>query len=145
MIQNLHMQYNDEKYLICYLENAWVKTRWEKSEKDSRGNGTRSTDNTKNWRMWGWLIPLGSREERRAMRRNWLRLKLTSRSLTNCTFLLIDCTTLAIEQKCWWNINDFYLKTNTDNLQDSVQKVDQFLHTAVKRRIESSILQYYQF
>lgn len=48
MIQNLHMQYNDEKYRSCYLGNASVRMRCERSEKGSRGSGTRSTGNTRN-------------------------------------------------------------------------------------------------
>jgi asparagine synthase (glutamine-hydrolysing) len=57
------------------------------------------------------------------------------------SFLLIDCKTLDITETCWWNINDFYIRNNTDSFEESIEKVDQFLHTAVKRRVESSDLE----
>jgi asparagine synthase (glutamine-hydrolysing) len=57
------------------------------------------------------------------------------------SYLLIDCTTLEINEKCWWNIHDFYKQPNTDGFKESLEKVDGFLHTAVKRRVESSDLE----
>ncbi|MEP7106620.1 MAG: asparagine synthase (glutamine-hydrolyzing) [Ferruginibacter sp.] len=57
------------------------------------------------------------------------------------SFLLIDCSTLEIRKKCWWNINDFYKLSNKDGFNESLEKVDQFLHSGVKRRIESSDLE----
>lgn len=57
------------------------------------------------------------------------------------SFLVIDCETLSIKEKRWWNINDFYQKTSFDSLEESLQKTDQFLKKAVRRRLESSDLE----
>ena len=56
-------------------------------------------------------------------------------------FLFIDCTTLAINNRCWWSINDFYKQTHTDSFEESLEKVDDYLNAAVKRRVESSDLE----
>lgn len=56
-------------------------------------------------------------------------------------FLLIDCNTLAINNRCWWSINDFYKQTHTDSFEESLEKVDDYLNAAVKRRVESSDLE----
>ena len=61
--------------------------------------------------------------------------------LTAGTFLVINCNTLSLSQTKWWNISDFYHKQNNDSLEDSLQKTDEYLHKAVKRRIESSDLE----
>lgn len=61
--------------------------------------------------------------------------------LTAGTFLVINCDTLSIEKKRWWNINDFYKIQNNDSLEESLKKADDYLHKAVKRRIESSDLE----
>jgi asparagine synthase (glutamine-hydrolysing) len=57
------------------------------------------------------------------------------------TYLTIDCTTLEIKEKRWWDIRDFYQKSNNDSLEQSLEKTNAFLHTAVKRRLESSDLE----
>ena len=57
------------------------------------------------------------------------------------TFLIVDCRTLRIQETNWWNINDYYQKESTDSLEQSLQKTDDFLHKAIKRRIESSDLE----
>jgi len=57
------------------------------------------------------------------------------------SFIVVDCDTLAISQTRWWNINDFYRKQNNDSIEEALQKTDDYLHKAVKRRIESSDLQ----
>jgi asparagine synthase (glutamine-hydrolysing) len=61
--------------------------------------------------------------------------------LAGGNFLLIDCTTLEIKEKSWWNINEIYVQSNKDSFEESLLKVDFFLHTAVKRRVESSDLE----
>jgi asparagine synthase (glutamine-hydrolysing) len=61
--------------------------------------------------------------------------------LMGASFLEIDCVTLSIYEKPWWNINKFYQQTNNDTFQQSLEKVDEYLNTAVKRRIESSDLE----
>ena len=57
------------------------------------------------------------------------------------SFIFIDCTTLDIQEKCWWNINERYTKSNDDSFEESLEKVDEFLHASVKRRVESSDLE----
>lgn len=57
------------------------------------------------------------------------------------SFLFVDCSTLKIDLVRWWNINDFYKKENNHSLSESLAKVDDYLHAAVKRRIESSDLE----
>ncbi|HTB52875.1 MAG TPA: asparagine synthase (glutamine-hydrolyzing) [Ferruginibacter sp.] len=57
------------------------------------------------------------------------------------TFLLIDCTTLDIQENCWWNINDHFKKSNNDSFEESTEKTDRYLHTAIKNRIQSSDLE----
>lgn len=61
--------------------------------------------------------------------------------LQSGSFLFIDCTTLQIQQKRWWNIHNFYLKENNDSFEKSTETVDRFLHTSIKRRLESSDLE----
>ncbi|HEY5407249.1 MAG TPA: asparagine synthase (glutamine-hydrolyzing) [Ginsengibacter sp.] len=61
--------------------------------------------------------------------------------LTAGSFMIVNCKTLAISKKTWWNINDVYMKQNNDSLEEALQKTDDYLHTAVKRRIESSDLE----
>jgi asparagine synthase (glutamine-hydrolysing) len=61
--------------------------------------------------------------------------------LTAGTFLVINCHTLSVTQTRWWNINDFYRIQNNDSPEDSLRKTDEYLHKAVKRRIESSDLE----
>jgi len=57
------------------------------------------------------------------------------------SFMLIDCSTLSIQEKSWWNINDFYNQSNKDSFEKSLQKVDTLLHIGIKRRVESSDLE----
>ena len=57
------------------------------------------------------------------------------------SFLIIDCSTLQIHKKRWWNIHDYYLKKNADSFDESVDIVENNLHKAVKRRLESSDLE----
>jgi len=57
------------------------------------------------------------------------------------SFILIDCTTLNIQEKSWWSIHDFYTQTNKDSFQESLEKVDTFLHAGIKRRVQSSDLE----
>ena len=57
------------------------------------------------------------------------------------SFLIVDCSLLSINEKRWWNINDYYQKENDDSLETSLQKTNDFLHHSIKRRIESSDLE----
>ncbi|MEO6329323.1 MAG: asparagine synthase (glutamine-hydrolyzing) [Ginsengibacter sp.] len=65
--------------------------------------------------------------------------------LASGTFLILDCSSLAISKTRWWNIHEFYLKDCLDSLEESIQKTNDFLHTAVKRRLESSDLEVANF
>ncbi|MEO8768511.1 MAG: asparagine synthase (glutamine-hydrolyzing) [Ferruginibacter sp.] len=57
------------------------------------------------------------------------------------TYLNIDCNSLEIKEHNWWNVRDFYLKENKDSLQESLEKTNDFLQIAIKRRLESSDLE----
>ncbi len=57
------------------------------------------------------------------------------------SFIIVDCNSLSIKETRWWNINEFYQKKREDNLEESIEKTDEFLHMAVKRRLESSDLE----
>ncbi len=61
--------------------------------------------------------------------------------LTAGSFMVVNCESLIISKKIWWNINDFYSRQNNDSIEDALKKTDCYLHTAVKRRIESSDLE----
>ena len=61
--------------------------------------------------------------------------------LTAGSFIIVNCETLSISKKMWWNINDYYKKQNNDSIEEALQKTDDYLHMAVKRRIESSDLE----
>ena len=57
------------------------------------------------------------------------------------TYLEIDCKSLKCTEQRWWDVHDFYTKPNEDAFDESLVKVDGFLHAAVKRRIDSSDLE----
>src|SRR5665647_472351 len=57
------------------------------------------------------------------------------------SYLVVNCNTLSVDEIRWWNINDFYQKQSADSLEESMQKTDIFLHTAIRRRLESSDLE----
>lgn len=63
------------------------------------------------------------------------------KELRGGTFLVIKTNKPSIEEMRWWNINDFYLQKNKDSFEEGLTRTDEFLHTAVKRRIESSDLE----
>ncbi|HLG38021.1 MAG TPA: asparagine synthase (glutamine-hydrolyzing), partial [Chitinophagaceae bacterium] len=46
-----------------------------------------------------------------------------------------------VKPQKWWNIHTFYQQKSADNFDTALNKVDQFLHQAVKRRVESSDLE----
>ncbi len=41
----------------------------------------------------------------------------------------------------WWNIHTVYRERSTDSFETALQKTDQFIHQAVRRRVESSDLE----
>jgi asparagine synthase (glutamine-hydrolysing) len=81
---------------------------------------------------------------------HYLRLGCFYRQLTpykNVTelaagsFLLINCDTLELTEKRWWNIDEFYQQSNADDFETAIEKTDSFLNAGVKRRLESSDLE----
>lgn len=61
--------------------------------------------------------------------------------LSGGSFLMINCRDLNVTEKRWWKISKFYEQKNADSFGQSLAKVDAHLHTAVKRRLESSDLE----
>jgi len=57
------------------------------------------------------------------------------------SFLLVDCSSLEIQETKWWNINSLYKKSNGDDFETSLATVDKMLHQGIKRRVESSDLE----
>lgn len=57
------------------------------------------------------------------------------------SFLMIDCSSLQIHETRWWNIHYYYQKENNDPFDKAVNTVDTFLHSSIKRRLESSDLE----
>ncbi|MEO6490913.1 MAG: asparagine synthase (glutamine-hydrolyzing) [Ferruginibacter sp.] len=57
------------------------------------------------------------------------------------TFLEIDCKSLHCKEEKWWNINSYYKQVSNDGLNESLAKVDNYLHQAIRRRIDSSDLE----
>ena len=54
------------------------------------------------------------------------------------SFLLVNCTSLDMQETKWWNINSLYKKSNGDDFETSLATVDKMLHQGIKRRVESS-------
>ena len=57
------------------------------------------------------------------------------------TYMTINCSSLEIKETNWWNVHDFYSKKSSDSFEEALQKTDDFLHLAIKRRLESSDLE----
>ena len=57
------------------------------------------------------------------------------------SFAIINCTTLEYNEKKWWDIGKFYHQQYSDKLAESLDKTDNYLHQAIKRRVESSDLE----
>lgn len=61
--------------------------------------------------------------------------------LPNGSYIIIDCNTLYIKETAWWSINDQYKLHHADSFDESVEKVDKFLHEGIERRVKSSDLE----
>lgn len=61
--------------------------------------------------------------------------------LTGGTYVLIDCQSLEVKLKRWWNINDHYLRRQEDSMEQALEKTEALLDQAVRRRVESSDLE----
>jgi asparagine synthase (glutamine-hydrolysing) len=57
------------------------------------------------------------------------------------SYMTVDIATLAIAEKRWWSINTYYERPSAHSLDEAISTVDAHLHTAVKRRVESSDLE----
>ncbi len=57
------------------------------------------------------------------------------------SYLTVNCHSFTIAEKRWWNIHPHYARPNSDTFEESMEKVDDYLNTAVKRRLESSDLE----
>ena len=57
------------------------------------------------------------------------------------TWLTIHCASLEIKETNWWNVHEFYAKKSNDSFEEALQKTDDFLHLAIKRRLETSDLE----
>lgn len=57
------------------------------------------------------------------------------------TWLSIDCQTLQITEKRWWNVNHFYQQQSPDDLATALEKTEHYLRQAIHRRIDSSDLE----
>lgn len=65
--------------------------------------------------------------------------------LINGTYLQINLNTLSISTHAWWNMTEAYLHNSTDHFDEALYKVDSLLHTAIRRRLESSDLEVASF
>lgn len=63
------------------------------------------------------------------------------RELRGGYYMTVDCNTLATEEFKWWNIHEFYQISSPDSFEESLAKTDQILHTAIRRRLETSDLE----
>ena len=57
------------------------------------------------------------------------------------SFGMINCNTLDCKETKWWDINKFYRQQSKDSFEESLAKVDTYLHEGIRRRVESSDLE----
>jgi asparagine synthase (glutamine-hydrolysing) len=57
------------------------------------------------------------------------------------TYASVSLASPEIKITRWWDIHQFYLKKCSDDFSTALNKIDQFLHEAVRRRVESSDLE----
>lgn len=57
------------------------------------------------------------------------------------SYAYISLRDLNLRITKWWDIHPYYLRNCNDNFSDALNKVDDLIHTAVKRRVESSDLE----
>lgn len=61
--------------------------------------------------------------------------------LPAASYICISLHDLKIQITKWWNIHDHYLEKSKDDLDAVLHATDKFLHSSIKRRIESSDLE----
>lgn len=54
------------------------------------------------------------------------------------SFTEINCNSLTIQEKLWWNIQDYYSQKTNLNFSEAKEQVKENLQIAIKRRMESS-------
>jgi asparagine synthase (glutamine-hydrolysing) len=54
------------------------------------------------------------------------------------SFTEINCNSLTIQEKLWWNIQDYYSQKTNLNFSKAKEQVKENLQIAIKRRMESS-------
>jgi asparagine synthase (glutamine-hydrolysing) len=57
------------------------------------------------------------------------------------SYALISLSKPEVRVRQWWSIAPFYSQHSTDDINTALQKIDAYLHLAVKRRVESSDLE----
>ncbi|MBK5271348.1 MAG: asparagine synthase (glutamine-hydrolyzing) [Bacteroidia bacterium] len=57
------------------------------------------------------------------------------------SYATVNINQTEVKVSKWWNIHSYYEKRSTDSLETALQNTDNLLHTAVKRRVESSDLE----
>jgi asparagine synthase (glutamine-hydrolysing) len=57
------------------------------------------------------------------------------------SYLLINCNSLQVQEKRWWDIAAFYNKKSTDSFETALATTEAMLDAGVKRRLESSDLE----
>lgn len=81
---------------------------------------------------------------------HYLRLGVFYRRLTPYKYVtelpagsywLIDSQTFEFSEKKWWDIGEYYQKNHSHSFEESLDQVETYLQTAVKRRVESSDLE----
>ncbi len=56
-------------------------------------------------------------------------------------FAKIQLDPLSVDIQPWWNIHDYYQQKSSDSFEEALRKTDQYLHQAIRRRVESSDLE----
>jgi asparagine synthase (glutamine-hydrolysing) len=67
-------------------------------------------------------------------------LQVAELPAASCAFISTQ-QPVAVRIKSWWDIEHFYGQPSADSEETALQKIDAMLHTAVKRRVESSDLE----
>lgn len=57
------------------------------------------------------------------------------------SYLVVETNTCKITETKWWDIKDYYNRRHDDSEDECLEKIDTFLHKAIKRRLESSDLE----
>jgi asparagine synthase (glutamine-hydrolysing) len=52
-----------------------------------------------------------------------------------------DLSNYNLQTHVWWSINEYYEKSSSDSFEIAIEKVDSYLHEAVKRRVVASDLE----